>query len=110
VDVKIITPGKNDDKEFVITMNRGSYPKLMQSGIKIYEYNGFIHSKYLIVDDEYVFTGSYNLDFRSLYINFENAVLISSKEFANQLKTKIFNDDLKNSSLVDQNFIDKNNT
>jgi cardiolipin synthase len=65
VDVKIIVPGKRDNKGFIITANRGQYLELINSRCKFYEYDGFIHSKYLIIDDKYIFLTSANFDFRS---------------------------------------------
>ena len=65
IKVELILPGRNDDKQTVIA-NRFHCTKLLSSGCKIYEYQGFIHSKYLIADDSIVFSGSNNMDYRSL--------------------------------------------
>ena len=59
-------------------MTRANYPVLMDHGVKIYEYTpGFLHSKSIVVDDEYAVVGSINFDYRSLYLHFENAVYFS---------------------------------
>ena len=56
-------------------MTKSSYPYLMASGVKIYEYTpGFMHEKTLVSDDEYAIVGTINLDYRSLVHHFENAV------------------------------------
>jgi cardiolipin synthase len=65
VNIKIIMPGKPDNKNFIVTVNRGQYLELLNMSCEIYEYNGFIHSKYLIIDDEYVFITTANFDYRS---------------------------------------------
>jgi cardiolipin synthase len=65
IDIKIILPGKSDSKKFTVIMNRGQYAELIKMNYKIYEYNGFIHSKYLIIDDKYVFITTANFDYRS---------------------------------------------
>ena len=45
-----------------------------QAGLQIYEYTpGFIHAKMFTSDDEKAVVGTINLDFRSLYLHFENA-------------------------------------
>ena len=76
VDVRIITPHV-PDKRYVHTLTRSYYECLIEAGVKIYEYTpGFIHSKVFCVDDEYATVGSVNLDFRSLYLHFENGVLL----------------------------------
>ena len=74
VDVRIVTPG-TADKKIVKIMTKSSYPHLMDSGVKIYEYTpGFIHEKTLVSDDVYAVVGTINLDYRSLVHHFEDAV------------------------------------
>lgn len=76
VDVKLITPGK-PDKKTVFALTRSYYKELMAGGVKIYEYTpGFVHAKTFVSDDETAVTGSVNLDYRSLYLHFECAVLL----------------------------------
>ena len=76
VDVRIITPGIAD-KKIIKIMTKSSYPYLMKSGVKIYEYlPGFIHEKTLIADGKYMVVGTVNLDYRSLIHHFEDGVLI----------------------------------
>jgi cardiolipin synthase len=64
--VDIILPGQNDDKDFILAMNRFSYNKLLNTHINVHEFDGFIHAKIIIVDETFVFITSANLDFRSL--------------------------------------------
>lgn len=76
VRVRLITPGI-PDKPQVYLVTRSNYGKLIEHGCEIYEYTpGFIHAKTILVDNERVLLGSINLDYRSLYLNFENAVYI----------------------------------
>lgn len=81
IDVRIVTPGM-PDKPAVFMMTRSFYEPLTKAGVKIYEYTpGFIHSKMMVVDDNYAVVGSINLDYRSLYLHFECAAFIyHSKE------------------------------
>lgn len=73
VDVRICTPGI-PDKRVVYRVTRSNYPHLLWSGVKIYEYTpGFLHQKVFLADDTVAVVGTVNLDFRSLYLNFENA-------------------------------------
>lgn len=85
IEVSLICPGKNDDKSFVQLINRNNYKKLIQTGAKAYEFDGFLHSKYIIIDNERVLTGSCNLDYRSLFLNFESCLFIESKELCAQM-------------------------
>ena len=80
IDVRIITP-HIPDKWYVHAVSRAHYELLTQAGVRIYEYTpGFIHSKVYLVDDRYAVTGTVNLDFRSLYLHFENAVYLFEAE------------------------------
>ena len=74
VDVRIITPGI-PDKKMVYRLTRSYYAGLVQEGVRIYEYTpGFLHAKQCVCDDETAFCGTINLDYRSLYLHFENGV------------------------------------
>ncbi|MCD8120469.1 MAG: cardiolipin synthase [Lachnospiraceae bacterium] len=72
VDVRIIMPGI-PDKALIYRMSRSYYSVLLQAGVKIYEYTpGFVHAKGCIIDDEIGTIGTVNLDYRSLFLHFEN--------------------------------------
>ncbi len=74
VDVRIVTPFI-PDKRIVHTVTRSYYSLLLNSGVRIYEYTpGFMHSKTFVADDEVAVVGTINLDYRSLYLHFENGV------------------------------------
>ncbi|MDD7643588.1 MAG: cardiolipin synthase [bacterium] len=74
VDVRIVTPGI-PDKRMVFLLTRSHYMRLLESGVRIYEYTpGFLHAKCFVCDDEYATVGSINLDYRSLYLHFECGV------------------------------------
>lgn len=76
VDVRIIMPGIAD-KKIVHDIGTTYYKQLIQGGVKIYEYEpGFVHSKVFICDDTYATVGTINLDYRSLYLHFENGTLL----------------------------------
>lgn len=76
VDVRIITPGI-PDKKVVFQLTRSYYAPLVRGGVRIFEYTpGFLHAKQMLVDDRSAVVGTINLDFRSLYLHFENAVLL----------------------------------
>ena len=76
VDVRIVTPAI-PDKKMVFLLTQSNYENLIRGGVKIYQYTpGFIHSKCLVVDDEYASVGTTNLDFRALYLQFECGTLM----------------------------------
>lgn len=76
VDVRIITPGIAD-KKTVYEVTRSYYSILLEAGVKIYEYTpGFLHAKCFVSDDNIATVGTINMDYRSLYLHFENAVFL----------------------------------
>lgn len=80
VDVRIVTPGV-PDKKLVFDITQSYYPALIDGGVKIFEYTpGFVHSKVFVSDDIIATVGTVNLDYRSLYLHFENGTyLFNSK-------------------------------
>ena len=76
VDVRIITP-HIPDKTTVFEVTRACYPELLAAGVRIFEYTpGFIHGKNFVADDRYATVGTVNLDYRSMFLHFENGVLL----------------------------------
>lgn len=74
VDVRIMTPGI-PDKKMVFLLTQSYYRQLLEAGVKIYEYQpGFLHAKSFVCDDEVAVVGTINLDYRSLYLHFEDGV------------------------------------
>ncbi|MCF2556983.1 MAG: cardiolipin synthase [Bacteroidales bacterium] len=72
VDVRILTPGI-PDKKFVYLVTQSFYHTLLEAGVRIFEYTpGFMHAKMFVSDDKAAIVGSANMDYRSLYLHFEN--------------------------------------
>lgn len=96
VDVRILFPEKSDS--VIPWWSSCSYiEELLEAGVRIYFYNsGFIHSKYLIVDEVFSTVGTTNLDFRSFETNFEVNAFIYDQQFTASLSRQ-FRSDLKNS-------------
>lgn len=76
VDVSLLMPSI-PDRKISFYASRSFYKDLMSAGVHIYTYNpGFVHSKLLIIDQEFATVGTCNMDMRSFHLNFEvNAVL-----------------------------------
>lgn len=86
IDVRIITP-HIPDKKVVFVMTRSHYKRLMDAGVKIYEFEpGFVHAKVYLSDDKYAIVGTINLDYRSLVHHFENGVWLYRHEVLGQIK------------------------
>ena len=86
VDVRLVIP-YIPDKKTVYRITRLHADELRKAGVKVYLYApGFIHAKSMVCDDEYGVVGSINLDYRSLYLHFENAVYFSGCQAVLDLK------------------------
>ena len=76
VDVRIIMP-HIPDKAYALWLARSYYPKLIDSGIKIFEYDkGFVHAKVTVSDNTTAVVGTINYDYRSLYLNYECGIFM----------------------------------
>ena len=76
VDVRIITP-HIPDKRTVFQLTRAHYEELLDAGVRIFEYTpGFIHAKNFVADDRYASIGTVNLDYRSMFLHFEDGVML----------------------------------
>lgn len=99
IDVKIITP-KKWDKYLVHMTTRSYYSELIEAGISIYEYTpGFMHAKTVLVDDEAALVGTINFDYRSLYLHFENAVMLYGGTIMDEIRHD-FDETIKVSELM----------
>ena len=95
VKVNIMIPLKYD-KKIPYCATLACARELYNLGAKIYLYEGFIHSKVIIVDDFYLVIGSSNLDVRSFSLNLETDCYIYSYNEVSRYKN-IFNIDILNS-------------
>ena len=76
-DVRLLVPAKNN-WPLVRRASRAYYPELLDAGVQICEYEGMLHAKLTIIDDDLVCIGSANLDERSFRLNFEMSCFIES--------------------------------
>ncbi|MEY8515644.1 cardiolipin synthase [Lachnospiraceae bacterium 29-84] len=86
VDVRIVMPGI-PDKRVIYWMSQSYYEPLIESGVRIYQYNpGFLHAKCFVCDDKIATVGSINMDYRSLYLHFECGVWMYRSSAVMQVK------------------------
>ncbi len=91
VDVRIIMPGV-PDKKIIFRISRSFYAPLLEAGVKIYEYTpGFVHAKRRVFDDRVCTVGTVNLDYRSLFLHFENNSLFYGRDMIKEVKKDILN-------------------
>lgn len=75
------------DKLYTYLLARTYYGELLEAGVKLYEYTpGFVHAKVFVSDDEEAVVGSINLDFRSLYLNYECAAYMYKSDAIGNIK------------------------
>ncbi len=78
VDVRIIVPGI-PDKKIVYTQTSSFFKILNDNGVNIYKFSkGFVHSKVFLADDSRAVVGTINMDYRSLYLHFENGIYVEN--------------------------------
>ena len=92
VDVRVMMP-LNSDSRILTYASRSYITQCLRAGIKIYMFNvGMLHSKTLIIDDNFCSIGSANMDFRSFEHNFESTMFIYSREVNSQLAKQFLAD------------------
>jgi cardiolipin synthase len=57
---------------------RGLIPELAEAGVSFHWFGGMVHGKAMVVDDSVAYVGSPNLDMRSFFLNYEDALLLYS--------------------------------
>ena len=101
VDVRLMLPAVADRSRITLAASKSYFRDLLPAGVKIYLYTkGFLHSKTMVCDDDFVTIGSTNLDPRSLEQNFEVNAFIYDEAVAKRQRD-IFLDDMKECSLID---------
>lgn len=78
VQVRLLMPRRNDSL-MVGWASRSYFTELLDSGVEIMLFHGgLLHTKAMLVDDQVALVGSVNLDIRSLQLNFELTVALTS--------------------------------
>lgn len=83
--VQLVLPARNDS----LMANHASnsfMEDLLAAGVEIYRYDaGLLHTKSVLVDDDFALVGTVNLDRRSLWLNFEITLLIDNPLFVAEM-------------------------
>lgn len=104
VDVRVMLP-KIPDKKFVYHATTSYIRDLLDYGIKVYLYPGFLHSKMLVMDGKISSLGTSNTDIRSFILDFEINAFIYDTDFSQQCYD-IFINDMEISTLVTKEVYD----
>lgn len=78
----------NNDNPFGASDYMLHKDKILDTGIRIYEYEGGIsyHGKSITIDDNIAIVGSFNMDLRSVYLSTEIMTVVDSEDINRQLK------------------------
>jgi len=88
VDVRILLPNRNSEPElFVGWATQSHYEKMLEAGARIFEYKkSFLHSKTIVIDDEWATVGSFNLDSLSTVYNYEANIVSTDTSLVETLR------------------------
>jgi cardiolipin synthase len=101
VDVRIMIPAPSDNI-LAWYASRNAAMVLAKAGIDVLEYEpGMMHSKIMLIDDDFASVGTVNLDIRSALLNFELTALIEDAQFAAQVDDMLRADFAKCAPLPD---------
>ncbi len=106
-DVRLMIPGK-PDKWYVYYCTLAYAKRLIEAGVKVYAYDGFLHSKALVVDDTIASVGTFNIDTRSFKLSYEVTAFFYDKNVVATVGEN-FEEDIKHSRLLDEEYL-KNRT
>ncbi|GAA4886017.1 cardiolipin synthase [Ferrimonas pelagia] len=85
VRVELILPDKNDSL-MVGWASRSFFNELLSADVTIYRFqDGLLHTKAVLIDDDYCLIGSVNLDMRSLRLNDEITMALDDESFCQEL-------------------------
>lgn len=86
VVVRIIVPSQSDVR-VVLLASRHLYPRLLQRGVRIFEWPGpMMHAKSAVIDEIWSTIGSYNIDWRSFLHNLEASLVILDQAFGERMR------------------------
>ncbi len=101
VDVRLLVPGRGDHA-WVVPLTRRHYPRLLGSGVRIWEWQGeMMHAKTQVSDGRYTRIGSTDFNPLGVAINFELDAMIDDEGLGGQMQA-MFEDDLGRSREVKQ--------
>lgn len=91
IDVRLMVPGVGDN--LLATLATYGYAShLLEAGVRVFRYQGFLHAKTMVIDSVAASIGTANIGNRSFAVNFEINAFVYDYEFAAACE-RIFLDD-----------------
>ena len=82
--------------------SRTFFDDLLSAGVEIYEFEaGLLHTKSILIDNKLSLIGTMNMDLRSFFLNFELALAVEDRAFANEVAI-LHESYIANSELLDK--------
>lgn len=92
VEVCLLVPRKSD-VPLAQWAARSAYANLLTAGVRIYEYlPRVLHAKAVVVDGEWAMVGTANLDYRSLFVNYELNLVTRDSGLSSKLEQQFLQD------------------
>lgn len=98
VKVSVMLPSI-PDKRLVFAVTFSFIQQMLDYGVKVYLYKGFLHSKMMVIDENLVTLGTTNFDIRSFSLHFEVNAFIYNEKTAMEC-SNIFKKDIENCELM----------
>src|SRR5207253_3747025 len=87
VDVRLLVPGRGSDIALMQAISRAGYRPLLESGVRVFEWNGtMLHAKTAVADARWSRVGSTNLNPASWMGNWELDVVVEDEGFGRAME------------------------
>lgn len=107
VDVRLMLPAIADSH--IVAAATYSYAwQLLETGVSVYRYDGFLHAKTMVVDGMAATIGSANIGTRSFALNFEINAFLYDTDFAAQCERIFLHDQRNCTKLTEEWFLSRN--
>ena len=88
MEVSLLVPAKSD-VPITRWAARAAYARLLASGVRIYEYlPRMFHAKTAVIDGTWATIGTANMDYRSLFLNYELNLITRDEQLCRQLQAQ----------------------
>ena len=101
VDVRLLVPGRGSDLGLVQMISRAGYRPLLDSGVRVFEWNGpMLHAKTAVADARWARVGSSNLNPASWMGNWELDVVVEDERFGREMEAMYLEDLAQTTEIV----------
>jgi len=99
IDVRLLVPN-GTDIPLLRPLSRAGYRPLLESGVRIFEWNGpMLHAKTAVADGHWARVGSSNLNVSSWFGNYELDLVVEEEQFAREME-QMYLQDLTNATEI----------